>query len=252
MLKCKKDETFKMEQSVSMSDFPMHMDAEYISTVQPRGFFRYWYRANQGGGDEFDLEISLSFLENGVEYHKFGESRTLEYKDVELKKGMEDIHILPDLSTLQFDSLKVKIEYTPDKDNKEMQVGPAEVVIDMPYDFGCFEFKDEIPTSPITDIPDVVTPAWCITKCLQLDPTLIIAGIHAGDQCICGPSIPYHALYSVPSENETVSCSSMCKGSNEYVCGGPNAVSIYAGKCEEGKVRFGDHCFAAGKKYSRV
>ena len=91
MLKCKKDETFKMEQSVSMSDFPMHMDAEYINTVQPRGFFRYWYRANQGGGDDFNLEMSISFLENGVEYHNFGESRTLEYKDVELKKGMEDI-----------------------------------------------------------------------------------------------------------------------------------------------------------------
>ena len=86
MLECKKEETFKMEQSVPLTDFPMHMDAEYISTVQPRGYFRYWYRANQGGNDEFDLEFSLSFLENDVEYHKFGESRKLKYSDADKEK----------------------------------------------------------------------------------------------------------------------------------------------------------------------
>ena len=148
-LECKKEETFKMEQSVDITDFPMHMDAEYISTVQPRGYFRYWYRALQGGSDEFDLEFSLSFLENDVEYHTFGQSGKLKYADAEhvtfTNSGAEKIHILPDLSTLQFDSVKVRIEYTPEKDSKKMQVGPAEVVIDTPYDFGCFEFKSEIP-----------------------------------------------------------------------------------------------------------
>ena len=253
MLECKKEETFKMEQSVPLTDFPMHMDAEYISTVQPRGYFRYWYRANQGGNDEFDLEFSLSFLENDVEYHKFGESRKLKYSDADKEKeGNEEIHILPDLSTLQFDTLKVKIEYTPEKDSKKMQVGPAEVVFDTPYDFGCFEFKTEIPPADITETTDVMSPAWCITKCLQLDPANVFAGIHAGDQCICGSEISYQDLYLVPSENETVTCSSMCKGSDEYICGGPNAISIYGGKCSEGKVRFGDHCFAQGLEDTNI
>ena len=48
-----------------------------------------------------------------------------------------------------------------------------------------------------------------------------------GEECYCYENIPYADLQTVPSENETVSCSSYCKGGNDYICGGPEAVSIY-------------------------
>ena len=48
-----------------------------------------------------------------------------------------------------------------------------------------------------------------------------------GEDCYCYENIPFADLQVVPSENETISCSSKCKGGDDYLCGGPEAVSIY-------------------------
>ena len=48
-----------------------------------------------------------------------------------------------------------------------------------------------------------------------------------GENCYCYENIPFADLQTIPSENETISCSSKCKGGDDYVCGGPEAVSIY-------------------------
>lgn len=48
-----------------------------------------------------------------------------------------------------------------------------------------------------------------------------------GEECYCYEDVPFPSLQIVASENETISCSKRCKGADEYICGGPEAVSIY-------------------------
>ena len=58
------------------------------------------------------------------------------------------------------------IESQPD-----LKLGPLELLIDVPFYVGCF---DEI-TNPngvqITETPELVTPTWCIAKCITADST---------------------------------------------------------------------------------
>ena len=51
----------------------------------------------------------------------------------------------------------------------ELYVGPFEVVFDIPYDAGCYEILTSLTETPIIG-GDTVTPAWCITECLKMDP----------------------------------------------------------------------------------
>ena len=48
-----------------------------------------------------------------------------------------------------------------------------------------------------------------------------------GQECNCYEEIPFVDLQTVPSENETITCSKRCNGADDYVCGGPESVSIY-------------------------
>lgn len=50
-----------------------------------------------------------------------------------------------------------------------------------------------------------------------------------GEDCFCYDAFPYAQLRLVPSENEMVSCSITCNGTEHYLCGGPNATNVYIG-----------------------
>lgn len=64
--------------------------------------------------------------------------------------------------------LRVKIELQNPNDNAEFLVGPVGVLIDVPFDAGCFKVLATL-TGLITEAADIMSPAWCVTKCLQSD-----------------------------------------------------------------------------------
>ena len=54
----------------------------------------------------------------------------------------------------------------------------------------------------------------------------------SSDNCHCYEEIPYVDLQVIPGDNETKVCSAKCSGSENDICGGQNAVSVYvASKC---------------------
>ena len=48
-------------------------------------------------------------------------------------------------------------------------MGPLELVIDVPFDAGCYEILSPLAETPIA-AGEVVTPSWCITECLKSSP----------------------------------------------------------------------------------
>ena len=46
------------------------------------------------------------------------------------------------------------------------------MIVDVPYDMGCFEELSDLSALGITvtEDTDQMSPAWCITKCISEDP----------------------------------------------------------------------------------
>lgn len=101
--------------------------------------------------------------------------------------------------------------------------------MDVPFDAGCYEILSPLPGSKIPDTVEVVTPAWCVTKCLESTPSKRFALLTNGEDCYCYEQFPYSSLQPIPSENETMTCTSTCKGTDNYLCGATNAVNAYVG-----------------------
>lgn len=64
----------------------------------------------------------------------------------------------------------MKIDLKNTSDDAHFFVGPVEVLIDVPFDAGCYKVLSSL-TGKISETTDIVTPAWCITKCLQSSET---------------------------------------------------------------------------------
>ena len=51
--------------------------------------------------------------------------------------------------------------------------------------------------------------------------------IKNGNECACFEDVPYKSLLLVSDAEEENHCNVVCTGSNLYMCGGGNSVSIY-------------------------
>ena len=124
----------------------------------------------------------------------------------------------------------VAVELMPLYNDFKLLFGPYEFVIDTPFDAGCFELLTDLDDSKkISEDVDTLTPGWCITKCLGTDPKNRFALLTKGTDCYCYETVPYKQLQAVNDQNETLVCSSYCKGGQNYLCGAENAVNIYVG-----------------------
>ena len=124
----------------------------------------------------------------------------------------------------------VEVELTPLYNDFKLFFGPYEFVIDTPFDAGCFELLTDLDDSKkISEDVDTLTPGWCITKCLGTDTKNRFALLTKGTDCYCYEAVPYKQLQAVNDQNETLVCSSYCKGGQNYLCGAENAVNIYVG-----------------------
>jgi hypothetical protein len=67
----------------------------------------------------------------------------------------------------------VNIKFISEENGTRLYIGPAEVLLDLPYVVGCYELLDDISSEgqTISEDPAVMTPVWCITKCLNRDST---------------------------------------------------------------------------------
>ncbi len=141
-------------------------------------------------------------------------------------------------------------------------LSPIDLLIDVPFEVGCFKQKDGIDSlgTIVTDSPtNGMTPAWCLTKCLELNPQQRIAFIRDGNECSCFEDIPLAKLAL-----DQDSCNVYCEGrlQDHYSCGAPDAYSVYVASknlnksigltytndviipaCPDGWTRFADNCF---------
>ena len=55
------------------------------------------------------------------------------------------------------------------KTDGKHHLSPTELVLDVPHDVGCFEELSDISSISdiFTDESDLMSPAWCISKCLS-------------------------------------------------------------------------------------
>jgi hypothetical protein len=53
------------------------------------------------------------------------------------------------------------------------------------------------------------------------------AVIKNGDECTCYEELPLAKMQMVSSEKESNVCNMTCNGNSNYICGGPNAVSVF-------------------------
>lgn len=72
--------------------------------------------------------------------------------------------------SLKIDIFRVKIDLKSHENLAQFLVGPVEVLIDVPFDAGCYKVLSNL-TGHIANNTDIVTPAWCVTKCLQTNDT---------------------------------------------------------------------------------
>lgn len=51
--------------------------------------------------------------------------------------------------------------------------------------------------------------------------------IKNGQECSCYEDIPLQHLQMSTGKKEAQVCNAMCKGGNDYICGGDNGYSVY-------------------------
>ena len=60
-----------------------------------------------------------------------------------------------------------------------INMGPPEILLDMPHSMGCYAILDSYNTSYfVPHISSSLTPAKCITYCAKQNPPIRYAGIH--------------------------------------------------------------------------
>lgn len=99
------DERFQMEQIIS--DWPYGIDRDYIVAAKPQGVLRYWIKSESNRKSvDFDIEISVAFVKGTKENAKVGEVQTLSERDIGPQRKLNEVtHLLPDLSSIDFDKM---------------------------------------------------------------------------------------------------------------------------------------------------
>lgn len=72
------------------------------------------------------------------------------------------------LSIYKFSRVAAKLKSTTD--GTKMNFGPMEVIFDVPFDAGCYDIVSPLDGTKI-EAGEIVTPAWCIFKCLESNPS---------------------------------------------------------------------------------
>ena len=225
-----------MEQTI---DSIPSLDDAYLKVVKPQSYFRYWLKAMTNTNERYYVvSANVTFFKDGAQTHSIENHEELRMQDThDPAYNMEErMKFGPDFSSVEVDSITVAVEAYPINDPSDnshsdplhLMLGPFEYVVDMPYYAGCYSTLSDLSSAAkINEDPEVLTPAWCITKCLETGATKRFAMTTKGNECYCYDNVPYQSLQSVPDQNDTLVCSNYCKGGTEYMCGGPSAVSIY-------------------------
>ena len=99
-------------------------------------------------------------------------------------------------------------------DKSHVRMGPAELLIDVPFHMGCYKTLQNSLQVVITEIyPLDNSPVKCLTHCLENG--LRYAGLQGGATCACFSDLPRSELYNVNSAD----CDEQCPGGLE-TCGG--------------------------------
>ena len=225
-LACAANEHYHSQQFVFNEQFPWDMDIDYFSNVNPRGYFRYWYKSLSDGADVHNIQMTVDLLSGGTSVTKLGKEGSVTNSEMYIEEMKEDLIILPEFGSQHIDAFLVTAAFHSQDSAVDVNLGPLELVLDVPFDAGCFKLLAPLDESPISES---ITPASCITKCLTSDSEKRFAIIANDETCYCSKDIPYDKLQIVASENETLVCSNVCTGPSlsPYVCGGPESVSIY-------------------------
>lgn len=101
MLTCNVDESFVMEQTIS--SYPWHMDSDYISHVQPWGYFRFWYNSlSSSTTATHTLTMALELMNGETLVNTLGiDNAEILNSELNNEPSMhEKMFLLPDLSTV--------------------------------------------------------------------------------------------------------------------------------------------------------
>ena len=94
-----------MEQTVT--EFPWDITQEYLSNVNPTGYFRIWYDTTDTGATVHQFGATVDLMSSGTSVSNIGRPVGDITNDEITKPQMnEEFWLLPEVSSLNLDSLK--------------------------------------------------------------------------------------------------------------------------------------------------
>merc|ERR1712150_75530 len=243
---CDQGEQFSSEQEVNVaSELPYGMNKQYLEVIRPSGIFRTWIGVNTASArTDVTHELSLkaiytdgaSLLELGEEqiqiseidasYKQFSSSTEPKRKEVAFafsKQAGSNYTV-----TQSSDSIRFLYKVISGGDNTKINIGPPEMLLDMPYSMGCYIAPQDFETNkPPVTVMSNLSPASCIINCLSESSQKRFAGLMNGNECLCSEEPPDTSMEYPRDEIEDEACNVTCSGNSEYVCGGANALNLY-------------------------
>ena len=94
-----------MEQTVT--EFPWDITPEYLAKVNPTGYFRFWNKHMDGGGDTHQFSATVDLMSGGAAVSTVGRILGDITTDEIVKTFMnEEFWLLPPVDTLNIDAIR--------------------------------------------------------------------------------------------------------------------------------------------------
>lgn len=209
------------------SQLPLGMNMAYITTFQPTGLLRLWYRASQFDGVSFDFDEPRTTESISLELIA-GAAQTLSIDVPESASVQGTFDLFPDMTLFLNESVELNISI-PAADTGLVTF--VDLLIDMPIRVGCFESASEG-----SDLGTGFIPTSCLVACFS-DGMKRFAGVKSGSECICFEELPSSS--QVPMEK----CDKKCDEDDFQFCGGSkDEMLVFVASCPEDQIRFEDVC----------